>query len=305
MKKIGYSLLFVAALAACSNDEKTMPDDEAGTVPVRLSAGVPVTSGVGTKAVIAGDATFTASVAGWEAAAGAVDYGAAPSWESTAANISATAQEEAITLNPSQVYAPDDDVKTHMKAWYPAGKVEAGKVTFENTDGTVDAMLAGEVVGSKWDNEGKVLEFTHETTQVKFVVKAGSGLDAGTLLKGITIVDAELPTGFDLEADAVTYAGKADLVVPGIDGSLVIGTTAAGDAAGEPVMIRPMAGNQLHLEVATSTNDLFEVVATIDDDPNFVAGKAYTITLTFVQSDVLLSATVTPWTEATGSGQVE
>lgn len=305
MKKVFIGLLALSTLTACSKDEATRTSTEE-PVPVRLSAGVPfATVSPDSKAVITGDATFAASVAGWEAAVGAVDYSAAPTWEATATDIQAEAKEQAITLTPSQVYNADDDVKTYMKAWYPEGKAEAGKVAIANTDGTVDVMLAGEIYGSKWDNEGKVLHFLHPTTQIKFVVKAGSGLAAGTTLERITILDAELPNGINLATDELTYAEKADLEIPGIDGSLVIGTTAEGDRAGEPVMIRPMAGNQLHLNIATSANDSFDVTATIDGDTDFVAGKAYTITLTFVQSGINLSATVTPWAEGTGTGQVE
>lgn len=306
MNRLIIGLLALSGLVACSNENKTNTGSNTDEdVFIRLSAGMPsATANPDSKAVISGNATFTASVAGWEALAGEEDYSASPTWEASIADIQAEANQQSVALNPSQVYNADDDIKTYMKAWYPTGNVEAGKVAFANTDGTVDALLAGAVSGSKWDNEGKVLQFTHPATQIKFIVKEGSGLAANTTIERITIIDAELPTGFDLTSDVVTYAAKANLDIPGIDGSLVIGTTETGDRAGEPVMIRPMSGNTLALEVETSTAT-FDVTATIDGDADFVAGKAYTITLTFMQSDIELSATVTPWTEGTGSGQVE
>ena len=115
MKKVFIGLLALSTLTACSKDEATRTSTEE-PVPVRLSAGVPfATVSPDSKAVITGDATFAASVAGWEAAVGAVDYSAAPTWEATATDIQAEAKEQAITLTPSQVYNADDDVDPMLK----------------------------------------------------------------------------------------------------------------------------------------------------------------------------------------------
>ena len=46
-------------------------------------------------------------------------------------------------------------------------------------------------------------------------------------------------------------------------------------------------------------------IATIDGDDKFQAGKAYTITLTFSQKNIELSATLAEWSAGTGSGLVE
>lgn len=66
------------------------------------------------------------------------------------------------------------------------------------------------------------------------------------------------------------------LDVPGIPADKEISTTAA--VVGEPVMIRPMSGNTVTLRIETSSATFERVTATIDDDTNFVEGKAYTIT---------------------------
>lgn len=202
-----------------------------------------------------------------------------------------------------QVYHAEDNIKTYMKAWHPAGTPADGKVTFSNTDGTVDALLAGEVVGSKRDNTGKVLQFAHKTTQLKFKAVADASLAAGTTVDKITVLNAQLPTGFDLAADAVTYAQAASLTVPGLDTPVEITTTAAD--AGAPVMIQPMTGNTVTLKIETSTATFDNVVATIADDTDFKEGKAYTITLTFKQQSLNLTATVAEWTQGSGSAEVE
>lgn len=306
MKKILIFMLAVAALAGCSKSENNDSGDSAGSAAIVLSAGVPTaTVTPDSKAPIVSGSTFTAGVAGWETNA-TVAYTAAATWSTTAANISANATAQDITLTDRQVYNADAAKKTYMKAWYPEGTLSNGAVTFTNTDGTVDALLAGEVVGSKSDRAGKIFAFAHKTTQLKFIVKEGEGLAAGTTIDAITIKNAQLPTGFDLSTDAATYAGAADLNVPGITaGSLVIGTTETGDAAGNPVMIKPITGNTVTLDITTNNATFTGITATIDTDANFAEGKAYTITLTFRQTNLELKATVADWATGTGSGTVE
>lgn len=101
----------------------------------------------------------------------------------------------------------------------------------------------------------------------------------------------------------MTYAAVATLDVPGIPADKEISTTAA--VVGEPVMIRPMRGNTVTLRIETSSATFERVTATIDDDTNFVEGKAYTITLTFKQQSLSLTATVAEWTRGSGSAEVE
>lgn len=298
-------MLAIAALAGCSKNENNGGEPIGGSTAIILSAGVPtgsITSN--TKAPIDAGSTFTAGIAGWESNA-SVDYTQAVKWSSNAANISANAAAQSITLTPTQVYNADNAVKTYMKAWYPEGTRSSSTVTFTNTDGSVDAMLAPAISGSKNDRTNKTLAFAHKTTQLKFMVKEGDGLAANTTITSITVKNAELPTGFNLATDVVTYAVAADLAVAGITGSLVIGTTPAGDAVGNPVMIKPITGNTVTLDVVTNNATYTGVTATIDTDINFVVGKAYTITLTFGQSELSLKASVAEWTTGTGSGSVE
>lgn len=299
-------LLAAACLCACSKDKESGPLD--GTADIVLSAGLPSAS-VQSKAPINSGDTFTPAVAGWESPA-AVSYTAQPTWNTTTSEITASTTAQAVTLTAGQVYNADRTVKTYMKAWYPQGTLTDGKVAFTGDasykgDGTDDVLLAGEVVGDKSDRESKVLAFAHLTTQLKFVVKAGTGLAAGTKLTKIELKNVDVPGGIDLATDALTGTTKETLSVPDIDGNLVIGTTAAGDAAGSPLMIVPPSGNTVTLKVTTSVAEFDNIVATIDTDTKFEAGKAYTITLTFGQKNIELSATLDEWTSGTGSGTVE
>ena len=304
MKRTILSLLTLAALSGCSksDNEPGNPATSNDKTPIILSAGVPTaTVTPGSRAVIATGTTFTAGVAGWETA-NAVDY-TADAWYTTADIEADPTTAKPVSLNDPQHYHTNDGIKTYMQAWYPAGAPAAGKVTFTNPDGTVDALLAGEVVGSKNDNTGKVLKFAHKTTQLKFKVVADASLTAGTTVNKITVLNAELPNGFDLTTGTATYGQPASLDVPGLTTPVEITATAAD--AGKPVMIKPMSGNTVSLDIETSTAIFNGVTATIRDDAEFKEGKAYTITLTFKQQSLSLTATVAEWTTGTGSATVE
>ena len=300
-------LLVAASLCACSKSEsgEQLPGGEAA---IRLSAGRPSAS-VQSKAPINSGDTFTPAVAGWESSATA-SYTAAPTWNTTTSEITASATAQAVTLTDQQVYNADKTIKTYMKAWSPQGTLTNGTVTFTaddsyKGDGTDDVLLSGEVSGDKSDRENKVLAFEHLTTQLKFVVKAGTGLAEDTKLTKIELKGVDVPGGIDLATDALTGTAKETLSVPDIDGSLVIGTTETGDPAGSPLMIVPPSGTTVTLKVTTSVAEFDNIEATIDTDTKFEAGKAYTVTLTFGQKNIELSATLDEWTSGTGSGTVE
>ena len=300
-------LLAAASLCACSKSESG--EQLSGGDAIRLSAGLPSAS-VQSKAAIHSGDKFIPAVAGWESTA-AASYTAAPTWNTTTSEITASTTAQEVELTAPQVYNANGAVKTYMKAWYPQGELNNGVVSFMGgdpkyaDDGTVDVLLASEVSGSKSDRENKVLAFEHLATQLKFVVKAGPGLAADTKLTKIELKNVEVPSGINLATDALLSSSKSALSVPDIDGNLVIGTTAAGDAAGSPLMIVPPTGKTVTLKVVTSEAEFDDIVATIDGDDKFQAGKAYTITLTFDQKNIELSATLAEWSAGTGSGQVE
>lgn len=299
-------LLTAASLCACSKSESG--EQLSGGDAIRLSAGLPSAS-VQSKAPIESGNKFIPAVAGWESTA-AASYTAAPTWNTTTSEITASTTAQEVELTAPQVYNANGAVKTYMKAWYPQGTLSSGTVTFTTNDsykgdGTDDVLLAGEVSGSKSDRDNKVLAFEHLTTQLKFVVKAGTGLAEGTKLTKIELKNVDVPNGINLATNALLTSSKNALSVPDIDGNLVIGTTETGDAAGSPLMIVPPTGKTVTLKVTTSAAEFDNIVATIDNDDNFQAGKAYTITLTFDQKNIELSATLAEWSAGTGTGLVE
>lgn len=306
--KIRILFLSLAAgviLSGCSKDEyvggnaSDVTTDE--LVPIRMGSGIATTV---SKAFVTSGTEFTAGIAGWENTASET-YAAAPLWNTTIQTTADAATEQVVSWADQKYYNADENTSTYMKAWYPAGTLTGTTVNFENTDGSVDALLAPAVSGSKNNKDGKVLAFAHMTAQIKFRVKAGAGLDAATKLRSITIKSVQLPTGFDLTKDigeAVTYDEVADLSVPNIAADAVI----IGDETpvGSEVMIKPITGTTFTVDVVTDKATYTDQTVTVDGE-NIAAGMAYDVLLTFTQSDIALTATVAGWTDKQGSAEIK
>lgn len=304
-------LSFLAAgvlLSGCSKNESGDPSD-GGRVPIRLGSGVATVSKAPVTGPVISGTQFEAGIAGWENTA-TETYAAAPLWNTTIQTTANAEEGQAVTWTAQQYYNADENTTTYMKAWYPAGTLSGTTVTFSNTDGDVDALLAPVVSGTKLtkDDPDKVLAFAHRTAQINFKVQAGAGLAANTTLRSIKIKDAQLPTGFDLTKeitadDVVTYSTAADLTVPGITADAVtIAETAA--PAGNPVMIKPISGNTFSIDVETNNATYTGQTVTVTGT-NVEAGTAYDVTLTVGQSGISLKATVTAWKTETGSADIK
>lgn len=311
MRKTFTLLLGLAVLTGCSKEE-TENNDNGAPVPIELGAGVNVVS----RAVIANNSAVTdAGIAGWDVPAvsdqpGTVDYSAQATWNT---NISTTASTSpvAVTWKEQQYYNPEATTVTYLKAWYPGGTFNStnNTVSFTNTNGDQDVLLAPAISGSKNNKVSSALAFRHMTSQIKFLVKKGEGLAEGTKIESITIKNAQLPTGFDLtkgidDYGAVTYADAADLTVSGIDGMKEITNTDAGDPVGDAVMIKPMSSKTFTVDIETNNTTYTDQTVTVTTDA-VQAGYAYDITLTFGQAGIELTATVAEWQTASGSAEIQ
>ena len=295
-------LSFLAAgllLSGCSKNESGDPSD-GGRVPIRLGSGVAMVS----KTPVNNGTQFTAGIAGWENISSET-YAAAPQWNTTIQTTANATTAQTVTWTKQYYYNADEGTTTYMKAWYPAGTLSGTSVTFPNTVGDVDALLAPVVSGTKLNKDGKVLAFAHQTAQINFKVKAGEGLDPTTKLRSIKIKSVQLPTGFDLTktgAAAVTYATAADLTVPGITSDATT-ITASAASVGSPVMVKPITGATFTVDVVTNKAAYTNQTVTVTG-ANILAGTAYDVTLTFTQSKIELKATVTAWKTATGTAEI-
>lgn len=294
MKNTLLSILAVAAMVSCSN-EKT-PSDDSISREIKLNGAI---VSVNTKGSIGATDNFTASIGGWESTGNPI-YTAAPTWQTTT-SISGGAQNDDVTLATPQYYNADNGIKTYVKGWYPAGTPVSGIVSFSNTDGSVDVLYANAVSGSKLTPIASSLSFSHLTSQLNFEVVAGKGLAAGTTLTSITVKDVQAPVSLNLTNGSLGTETPKDYLVQNITNNPTIGKTAL--SVGNPLMI--LSGTTLKLKVVTSNATFDDVAVTLNQDASLVAGKAYTIKLTFTQVGIVFSSSVSPWTNETGAGQVE
>ena len=297
-------------LAGCSKSENEGGEGpvhgDGQLVAIRLSSGIGDAAKAGSKAPVTAEAPATVQIEGWENTE-AEAYAGASTWQSTAAvTVSETAA--AITLSPVQYYNADENIKTYIKGWYPQVASADGEVTFTNTDGTVDVLYATEVSGDKNTEVDQPLVFNHKSAQLVFKVVKGEGLAAGTKIKTIKVKNTAIPTSLTLSSNTVNYTDMAELEVPNVTVA-EIGETAA--VAGDPLMVKPVDDNTtVTLYIETTADDGSTVAATYDDvalttsDGKLTEGSAYTVTLTFKQAGISREANITPWTEATGEGEV-
>lgn len=310
MKKIFISLWAAVALIGCSDKNEGLVIDDDGLMPIELSAGInmlsraPINDGTRIEGI---------GIAGWEAEEDQADYTSSPTWH-THLNIGSASHEtaQAVTWRDQKYYNSNPTLYTHMKAWYPCGnftdrKLENNKVAIDNPHGLVDVLMAPIIKGSKTDKAGN-LQFKHMTTQIKFKVMAGTGLTEGTKINKIVIKNAQLPKGFDIskpitDADAITYGEAADLDIPEVNTNQVIGSTSAD--AGSAVMIRPTNATTFNIDVTTSATTYSNCTVSLDGNAKLEAGYAFTVTLTFGQAGLQLTALVDEWKAGTGGTTME
>ena len=297
MKNYFYSALAMIVLAGCAGSEIDEVVDNGQPVAIALKAGVQTTSVV-SRAPITGSATFKPTIMGWNVATepGAV----APDWATTTnEEIAGDATNVGITLLAPQYYQADGS-KTYMKAFYAEGatiNANAWKYDFTNTDGQKDVLMAAAISGDK-NTAASGFAFTHPLMQLKFKLVAGDGFPDDVKVTSMTIKGAQLPIGVDMSDNTVTYAAAAALAVPGAADSPI----STQPTAGNPVMGKPFTGKTFTMEIVTSEKTYPNVTVTLDDAIG--AGVAYTVTLTFKEK-ISATASVSEWTDGTGSGTVE
>ena len=298
MKKVFLSMLAVAALAACSNDDNNVND---GPVPIRLGSGIDME--VVSKAPINpdenGTTTFTASIVGWEGETQPTLT--TPAAWTNSIDVKASTQKQAVTWKEgTEYYNQDETVNTYMIAWHPTGTLEGTRVTFTN-NGTQDAMLSQVISGNKETTEAPVLNFAHKSAQIFFKVKTDeTEFTDGELsyLTSISVKNVKVVTGFDLSTMTTVNSEATTVNVP-VTTNLTIKNEVAD--AGDGIMIVP-EGNEITIDVVAAGVTYENQKVELLPSGNIEAGKSYIVTLTFTRERIVVMATVEEWVKGGDAG---
>lgn len=289
----------VAAMTACTSESDPINDitnPKDAKVEIKLNAGV---LGVETKAAITTSTTFIATIAGWEGST-APSTTTQPTWNTTTEVISGGATSAEVKLTTPQYYNPNGE-KTFIIGYYPTGTLKDGKVTFTNTKGDVDVMMTSiEDAGTRTSSSATAITFSHKLSQLKMNIKKDNSLNEDVTLTSITVKNAEIPTGFDIATGEITYETAKDIAISNISNNTINSNSGS---AGDAIMIKPISTKQITLDIVTSQGTFTNIPVTLSTEDTH-GGTSYDIELTFKKKAIDVTATVTDWTQANGTGEV-
>lgn len=294
MKQIRIYIYVVAAglAAGCSRSE-SLPEAEYIQLYSRVE------TSAATKAPVTAETPFTAQVCGWESATEVADLLTPVAWDNTV-TLTAGSGETEIHLDPLRKYAPG--LTTTIRAWHPTALPVEGRVAFANTLGDVDVLLTQSVAGTLPAPIQAPLVFEHLSTQLLFRI-VSDGWNPDEPITGITLKGVCLPIGLDVATGTLLVSQPTDLPVQGL-AAAGVPIPEAPTAVGRPLMVAPISGNRFWIEVTTPIAT-YRGIPVSTPDPAFIAGRAYTATLTFNRFfDITTGSSIGRW-ETGGSGEGE
>lgn len=336
MKKYLFVALAAAALAGCSNDEwvdNGTPQDGEDKVPILMSAGLNVS--VDTKAAVTGDA-FANGQAESNLFNMVAFTGADPSnsnayeWDGSSGStpvlpVDATVEgsTQIFHLNPAQYYPSDDDTKLYFFAYAPVATGWDYKNTGTPTatitiTGQEDIMWANATnSGSGYTKANSAsnrpnFAFTHKLRKFDFYIMAANGVDpAGAKVESVTIGGQITSASLNVTNGTLTFTGSNDKTLALTSGTGVdIATYSAsgdGNLVGS-IMCQPTTGSNNNIAITVKLKDSnaelkgtldLTSIATSDD-----AGKQYKVKLEYTLTEILATASITPWTDANNGAAI-
>lgn len=297
----------IAAMTACTSESD--PVDEINPkdakVEIKLGAGV---TGVETKAITTDEGllSFSNATVPLFRLDGTLD----PDWSSAEASANATINDNAVTLDNSQLYYPEND-NAYFIGYYSELTPTTVKnvISFSGVDGTKDIICTDQTdAGSRaTPATAPELIFKHMLSKVEIKV-AGTPASAIAFGKITKVELLEIPGSLDLTLNKVsTIAANANPNVQNI--SLFEGEQKILEDAttiGAIPMIfnggdKPYgsSNNALKIKITTEKGVFPIEVKTINN--GLANGKKHTITLTF-KDQITISSKINPWENDGESG---
>lgn len=304
MKKILFSMLAMAAMVSCSNENEQI-DGINGKVEIKLNAGV---VGVETKAELtAFDNTSVSLIRIDEesANAGSIDWGVSTKETAT------IAAGGAVTLPLAYKFYDTTGKNAYFIGYYPDATIVSRVVSYTDIDGTKDILCTATVdAGNQTGNGEAAFEFKHMLSQVEIQVK-GESVAAANFGKITNITLSSVPSEANLTIGTTpTLAQKggaaSDITIYNdATGTAILGTATP---IGNIPMLIPGLGkddaSKLVIKITTENKGVSTVNVT-NITNGLASGSKHTITLTF-KNEISATATIGGWSDGTDAdGDVE
>lgn len=316
MKKtnIAASFLCLAALASCGKEEAATVSVPDGTqTAIVPTAGLSMSATPSVRAALPGGpisgTTFPVSTENVFAvtaykgtAAPSSDYSNAY-FDNEAVNSDA---EGGLSFTNTQYY-PADAEKLYFYAYspvstgYSAGTASAAPAVAWTIDGTQDIMYAKAAEGIGKVSAGTTqpqpeFSFNHLLKQVRFKLVKGEGFGDGIYASSVKITNSRTRASLNLITGALTFTGNADQSI-GFSGNYAI--QKSGVEIGSLLCQAGETGLDIEIVAAGVTyKTSVTLKSTSTDITAGGAGVSHLVTLTFIGTQIVPSATITDWVDA-------
>ena len=206
-------------------------------------------------------------------------------------------------------YYPADAEKLYFYAYspivgagdYTAGTASAAPAVAWTIDGTQDIMYANVVSGIGKVSAGTTqpqpeFSFNHLLKQVRFKLVKGEGFGDGIYASSVKITNCRTQASLNLATGALTFTGNADQSI-GFSGNYAI--QKSGVEIGSLLCQAGETGLDIEIVAAGVTyKTSVTLKSTSTDITAGGAGVSHLVTLTFIGTQIVPSATITDWVDA-------
>ena len=304
----------MAALASCSKEESGITPAPAGTqTAIVPSAGLSMSATPSVRAALPGGpvsgTTFPVSTENVFAVTAYKGTGAPSSDYSNAYfdNQAVNSDADGKLSFQNVQYYPADAEKLYFYAYSPvstsgfsAGTASATPTVAWTIDGQQDIMYASVVSGIGKVSAGTTqpqpeFSFNHLLKQVRFKLGKGEGFGEGIYASSVKITNCRTQASLNLITGALTFTGDANQPI-GFSGNYAI--QKSGVEIGSLLCQAGETGLDIEIVAAGVTYKTSVTLSSNSDITAGGAGVSHLVTLTFIGTQIVPSATITDWVDA-------
>ena len=309
------SFLCMAALASCSKEESGITPAPAGTqTAIVPTAGLNMSATPSVRAALPGGpvsgTTFPVSTENVFAVTAYKGTGAPSSDYSNAYfdNQAVNSDADGKLSFQNVQYYPADAEKLYFYAYSPvstsgfsAGTASATPTVAWTIDGQQDIMYASVVSGIGKVSAGTTqpqpeFSFNHLLKQVRFKLVKGEGFGDGIYASSVKITNCRTQASLNLITGALTFTGDANQPI-GFSGNYAI--QKSGVEIGSLLCQAGETGLDIEIVAAGVTYKTSVTLTSSNTDITAGgAGVSHLVTLTFIGTQIVPSATITDWVDA-------